>query len=103
MDMKVNATPNLLNSFLLVYFYELEKQLNASDNKLQVVKFQSEEANTDEFLKKYFKKYIKKNNNIKASNLKQHKRYTFSMIPVIIPKWRPQAYSIRNCQNFSSQ
>ncbi|MGB1205015.1 MAG: hypothetical protein ACPG5B_05175 [Chitinophagales bacterium] len=70
--MKIHKKPNLLNSFLLVYFYELEKQLNASlDNKLQNIKFQSAEANTDEYLKKYFKQYISQNNNIKSSYLKQ--------------------------------
>jgi len=69
--MNINSKPNLLNSFLLIYFFELEKQLNNSDNQLLEVKFQSEEANTDEFLKKYFKDFISKNNNIRNSNLKQ--------------------------------
>lgn len=100
MKMEVNAVPNLLNSFLLVYFYELEKQLNASDNKLQAVKFQSEESNTDEFLKKYFKRYIKQNNHIKTSSLKQllikidleehiiniNDLYTYKIANVLLPE-----------------
>lgn len=69
--MELNSTSSLLNSFLLIYFFELEKQLNLTDNQLQAIKFQSEESNTDEFLKKYFKAYLSKNNNIKASNLKE--------------------------------
>lgn len=71
--MQINTTPTFLNSFLIVYFYELEKQLNASDNQLQEIKFQSEEANTDEFLKKYFKDFMSKNSHIRSSNLKSLK------------------------------
>lgn len=69
--MEIDSTPSLLNSFLLVYFFELEKKLNKKENQLQKVKFQSEESNTDEFLKKYFKEYLSRNNNIEATNLKQ--------------------------------
>lgn len=69
--MELASRPSLLNSFLLIYFFELEKKLNTEENQLQKVKFQSEESNTDEFLKKYFKEYLRKNNNIKTTNLKQ--------------------------------
>jgi len=69
--MEIDSTPSLLNSFLLIYFFELEKKLNTEENQLQKVKFQSEESNTDEFLKKYFKEYLSRNNNIEATNLKQ--------------------------------
>lgn len=69
--MEIDSTPSLLNSFLLIYFFELEKKLNTEKNQLQKVKFQSEESNTDEFLKKYFKEYLSTNNNIENSNLKQ--------------------------------
>ena len=43
-----------LRNFLIVYFYTIENQLNKDGNGLKDVKFQSEEANTDEHLKKYF-------------------------------------------------
>lgn len=69
--MEIDSAPSLLNSFLLIYFFELEKKLNTEENQLQKVKFQSEESNTDEFLKKYFKEYLSSNNNIEATNLKQ--------------------------------
>ena len=45
---------NNLNYFLLVYFYTIECDLNHIDNELKEIKFQSEEANTDEYLKIYF-------------------------------------------------
>lgn len=55
---------NLLNSFLLVYFYKIETELNTTKNGLETIKFQSEEANTDEFLKKYFQDFLSKHNHI---------------------------------------
>ena len=58
-----------LNLFLYLYFYILEERINSTENELDSVKFQSEEANTDEFVKKYFKDYISKNPQIKESNL----------------------------------
>lgn len=60
MDLKNNR----LQSFLTVYFHKIEKQLNENPNGLEKVKFQSEEANTDEYLKTFFQKYLKYNNNI---------------------------------------
>lgn len=65
------SKPNLLNSFLLVYFFELEQRLNLRDNQLHDVKFQSEESNTDEFLKRYFKTYISEHNKIESTDIKQ--------------------------------
>ncbi|MBT4732817.1 hypothetical protein HOB87_12740 [Candidatus Woesearchaeota archaeon] len=62
---------NNLNYFLLVYFYTIECDLNHIDNELKEIKFQSEEANTDEYLKIYFQKYISKNNNILNSNIEE--------------------------------
>lgn len=61
--------PNTINSFLLVYFYILETTLNKSKNNLASIKFQSEEANTDEYLKKYFQKHIKENNSINNNEI----------------------------------
>lgn len=40
----MNSTPNLLHSFLIVYFYKIENELNSTQNGLETVKFQSEEA-----------------------------------------------------------
>ena len=68
MDLVVK--PNLLNSFLLVYFFNLENDLNEPKSGLEKIKFQSEESNTDEFLKKYFQHYISKNNKISKTKLK---------------------------------
>jgi hypothetical protein len=69
--MDFTEKPNLLNAFLLVYFYSIEHELNTTDNGLQHVKFQSEEANTDEFLKRYFQEFMSKNNSIKDTKLEK--------------------------------
>lgn len=50
----MDTTQNLLHSFLIVYFYQVENKLNTTNNGLETIKFQSEEANTDEHLKKYW-------------------------------------------------
>ncbi len=65
MDIKNNR----LQSFLTVYFHKIEKQLNENPNGLEKVKFQSEEANTDEYLKIFFQKYLKENNDILDTQL----------------------------------
>jgi hypothetical protein len=58
----------IIERFLSLYFFELEIKLN-SDKGLDEVKFQSEEANTDEFLKLFMKSFILKNNSI-TTNIK---------------------------------
>lgn len=58
-----------LRNFLIVYFYTIENQLNNDGNGLKNVKFQSEEANTDEYLKVFFKKYILSNKDIKSTSI----------------------------------
>ena len=45
-----------LNDFLFVYFFQLETELNTDYNGLDSIKFHSEEANTDEEVKLFFKK-----------------------------------------------
>lgn len=40
---------HLIQSFLTVYFHMIENQLNKNPHGLEKVKFQSEEANTNEF------------------------------------------------------
>lgn len=67
----MNTTQNLLNSFLIVYFYKIENELNTTKNELETIKFQSEEANTDEFLKKYFQDFIVKHNDLSDVKLKK--------------------------------
>jgi hypothetical protein len=62
---------NLLNSFLIVYFYKIECILNETNNELDKIKFQSEEANTDEQLKRYFKTFLSTHNNIDDVKLKK--------------------------------
>jgi len=69
--MDSSIQPNLLNSFLIVYFYKIENELNNNKNGLETIKFQSEEANTDEFLKKYFQDFLSKHNNVKDVKLKK--------------------------------
>ena len=68
--MDENKEPNYLHYFLTAYFYFLENDLNNSENGLNDIKFQSEEANTDEHLKIYFQSYILENNEISKSGLK---------------------------------
>jgi hypothetical protein len=65
----MNLTDNLLQSFLTVYFHKIETLLNKNSSGLENVKFQSEEANTDEYLKKFFQKYLATHNNIADSTL----------------------------------
>lgn len=67
----MNITQNLLNSFLIVYFYKIENVLNTTKNGLEEIKFQSEEANTDEHLKKYFQEFLQKNNDLSNVKLKK--------------------------------
>lgn len=67
----MNTTQNLLNSFLIVYFYKIENELNTTKNGLENIKFQSEEANTDEHLKKYFQDFLLKNNDLSDVKLKK--------------------------------
>lgn len=69
--MDSSIQPNLLNSFLIVYFYKIENKLNNTKNGLETIKFQSEEANTDEFLKRYFQDFLTKHNNVKDIKLKK--------------------------------
>lgn len=51
-----------LKAFLTLYFYQLEVLLNSNTTELEQIKFQSEEANTDEFIKLFFQGFIKNNN-----------------------------------------
>ena len=67
----MNTTQNLLNSFLIVYFYKIENELNTTKNGLETIKFQSEEANTDEHLKKYFQEFLLKHNDLSNVKLKK--------------------------------
>jgi hypothetical protein len=68
--MSENKDTNHIQYFLTVYFYLLENHLNNSENHLGKVRFQSEEANTDEHLKKYFQKYLLENDSISKTELK---------------------------------
>lgn len=61
---------NLLNAFLTVYFHKIEMLLNSTVSGLEIIKFQSEEANTDEFIKHFFQDFLQKNNNIEDVTLK---------------------------------
>ncbi len=65
----MNTNQNLLNSFLIVYFYKIENELNTTKNGLETIKFQSEEANTDEFLKRYFQDFLLKHNDLSGVKL----------------------------------
>ncbi|WP_134391372.1 hypothetical protein [Flavobacterium psychrophilum] len=69
MDSSIQS--NLLNSFLIVYFYKIENELNNTKNGLETIKFQSEEANTDEFFKRYFQDFLSKHNDVKDVKIKQ--------------------------------
>lgn len=67
----MDTTQNLLNSFLIVYFFKIENELNTTQNGLESIKFQSEEANTDEHLKKYFQEFLLKHNDLSNVKLKK--------------------------------
>ena len=52
------------DQFLTIYFYYLENILNQDSSGLSNIKFQSEESNTDEYLKKYLKTFISSNSQL---------------------------------------
>ncbi len=60
-----------LQCFWIVYFYELEKILNAQKEELLNIKFQSEESNTDEYIKRFLKQIIQENNTIQNCTLEK--------------------------------
>jgi hypothetical protein len=64
-------TQSELNAFLLIYFLELEIFTNSNTDELKEIKFQSEEANTDEFIKKHFKNLILSRSNISNTAIKK--------------------------------
>ena len=53
-----------LDHFLYAYFYQIETELNKDNKALSTIKFQSEEANTDEELKLFFKSYLSEHNKL---------------------------------------
>jgi len=59
-----------INAFLIVYFYELEVLLNADQKAISEIKFQSEESNTDEFIKRFLQQFLLKHNSIKSTKIK---------------------------------
>lgn len=73
-----NIEPSLLDFFLIIYFYQLETDLNKNNKGLEKIEFQSDEANTDKYVKRFFQNYILDNNNISSTN--------FENITVIIDK-----------------
>ena len=58
-----------LAAFPNVYFYEIEELLNHQQKQLSSIKFQSEESNTDEFIKKFLKNILLVNNSIQKTKL----------------------------------
>ena len=91
---------NLLNYFLIVYFYKIEHILNQPNNGIENIQFQSEEANTDEYLKKYFQDFLSKHNDISDIHINKlaikidnnesfieiEKLKSFKIINVFLPK-----------------
>ncbi len=67
----ITNTQSELNAFLLIYFLELETFVNLNTDELKEIKFQSEEANTDEFIKKHFKNLIISRNDISNTAIKK--------------------------------
>jgi hypothetical protein len=70
MELTTN-TQSELNAFLLIYFLELETFINSNTDELKEIKFQSEEANTDEFIKKHFKNLILSHSDISNTAIKK--------------------------------
>lgn len=58
----------IIDQFMQVYIYELEKFLNTKKDKLKEVSFQSDEANTDRPLKEFLKNIIENTFNAIPSN-----------------------------------
>lgn len=58
-----------LDYFMYAYFYQIELGLNKDNNALSTIKFQSEEANTDEELKLFFKSYLSEHKRLSLSPL----------------------------------
>jgi len=67
--MTLNFSNNKLNYFLSQYFYELEITLNNKAKEISSVKFQSEESNTDEYLKRFVKEVILQNKRLKNKQI----------------------------------
>jgi len=67
----ITNTQNELNAFLLIYFLEIETFVNSNTDELKEIKFQSEESNTDEFIKKHFKNLILSRNDISNTVIKK--------------------------------
>lgn len=65
----MNEKNNLLNSFLVLYFYKIEQELNKAQRDFEKIKFQSEESNTDEYLKKYIQKFLLAHNTLANLNI----------------------------------
>lgn len=59
-----------INAFFLIYFYELELLLNSNQKAISKIKFQSEEANTDEFIKQFLQKFLLTHNTIAHTKIK---------------------------------
>jgi hypothetical protein len=67
----ITNTQSELNALLLIYFLELETFVNSNTDELKEIKFQSEEANTDEFIKKHFKNLILSRTDISNTAIKK--------------------------------
>lgn len=86
---------NPIDFFLAAYFFQLENLLNQEQNALGKVKFQSEEANTDEYFKAFVAEIIAKNNSISMLEIENiiinNNRFAikqlqgFKVIEVILP------------------
>ena len=48
----------IIQNFMQVYMYELEKYLQTKEEAIKQISFQSDEANTDRQLKEFLKKTI---------------------------------------------
>lgn len=59
-----------LSAFLTVYFYEVEELLNKHQERLAAIKYQSEESNTDEFIKQFLKEILLENPSILQTKIK---------------------------------
>jgi len=67
--MTLNFNNSKINYFLSQYFYELEIILNTKAKEISSVKFQSEESNTDEYLKNFVREIILHNRTIKNKQI----------------------------------
>ncbi|MBN2824707.1 MAG: hypothetical protein JXQ76_05245 [Campylobacterales bacterium] len=102
-----------LHCFMQLYLYQIETFLNTLPNELENIKFQSQEANTDEYVKKYFQDYLLKHNGLKSDffikelvyseqSISIEKLYDFKVVDVLLPEQLNEEQKIKILESKSA-